>query len=292
MKIGVVFPQIEFPSDPAAIRDYTQAVEGMGFSHILAYDHVLGANPDRPGGWKGPYTYQNPFQEVFTLFAFMAGITTRLEFATGIVILPQRQTALVAKQAAQIDVFTGGDRFRLGVGNGWNEVEYISLGQDFHNRGRRMEEQVELLRLLWKQPLVKFEGKYHTVPDAGILPRPVNGNIPIWFGGSDDRVLDRMARLGDGWMVNQRAPEDVKTAWEKASEALQRHGRSWGSDFGLEPRITGSLIKPDDWPKLVEEWRGLNATYLSFNTMGAGYTSVQQHLDTLRQFAEIVGVKA
>lgn len=172
MKIGVVYPQTEFGSDPAAIRDYAQTVEALGYTHVLAYDHVLGANPNRPGGWQGPYTFETPFQEPFVLFAYMAAVTTALEFATGIIILPQRQTALVAKQSATLDVLSGG-RLRLGIGLGWNEVEYMALNQDFHTRGRRMDEQIEVLLKLWTEPLVDFHGRYHTIPDAGINPLPV-----------------------------------------------------------------------------------------------------------------------
>jgi probable F420-dependent oxidoreductase len=182
MKIGAVYPQTEYGNDPVAIRDYAQTAEGLGFSHVVAYDHILGANPNRPGGWQGPYTYQSAFQEPFVLFSFMAAATHTLEFTPGIIILPQRQTALVAKQAATLDVLSGG-RLRLGVGLGWNEVEYISLGEDFHTRGQRIEEQLLLLRQLWTQPLVEFSGSWHTIPDAGINPLPVQRPIPIWFGG-------------------------------------------------------------------------------------------------------------
>ena len=175
----------------------------MGFTHVHAYDHILGANPERPGGWTGPYTYLHPFFEPFVLFSYLAGLTRKIEFDTGILILPQRQTALVAKQAATLDVLSNG-RLRLGVGNGWNEVEYIALGEAFHNRGKRIEEQVALMRLLWTEPLVKFEGRWHNIPDAGINPLPVQRPIPIWFGGTEDRALRRMARIGDGWMVNVR----------------------------------------------------------------------------------------
>jgi probable F420-dependent oxidoreductase len=172
MKIGLVYPQIEFGSDPAAIRDYAQTAEGLGFSHVLAYDHVLGANPERPGGWNGPYTYQNTFIEPLVMFTYMAAFTRRIEFTTGIIILPQRQTALFAKQAATLDVLCGG-RLRIGVGLGWNEVEYAALNENFHNRGRRIEEQVEVLRLLWTQPLVNFEGRWHHIQDAGLNPLPL-----------------------------------------------------------------------------------------------------------------------
>ena len=195
MKMGVVFPQTEFPPDPIAIRDYAQTVEGLGFTHLLVYEHVLGANPERPGGWQGPYTHQHPFYEPFVLFSYLAALTQRLEFVTGILILPQRQTALVAKQAATLDVLCGG-RLRLGIGIGWNAVEYTALGENFRNRGRRIEEQVALLRQLWTQPLVNFEGKWHQVPDAGLNPLPVQQPIPLWFGGQAEEVLRRTARLG------------------------------------------------------------------------------------------------
>ena len=145
MNIGVVFPQVEIGNDPAAIRDYAQAIEGMGYTHILAFDHVLGANPERAGGWTGPYTHRHPFHEPFVLFGFLAAVTSRVGLVSGIIILPQRQTALVAKQAAAVDVLSGG-RLRLGVAVGWNAVEFEALGADFHTRGRRIEEQIDLMR--------------------------------------------------------------------------------------------------------------------------------------------------
>ena len=199
MHIGLVYPQTEYPADPAAIRDYAQAAESLGYSHVLAYDHILGANPDRPGGWSGPYTYQTPFIEPFLLFSYMAAAAHRLGFISGVIILPQRETTLVAKQAAVLDVLCGG-RFRLGVGTGWNEVEYIAAGYDFHTRGRRQEEQIEVLRLLFTQELVTFKGRFHDIPDAGLNPLPVQRPIPIWLGGHADAVLRRVARLGDGWL--------------------------------------------------------------------------------------------
>src|SRR5512137_2052178 len=204
MQIGLVFPQTEIGNDPAAIRDYAQTAEGLGFSHLLAYEHVLGANPQRPGGWSGPYTYQTPFHEVFVLFGYLAALTQRLELVSGILILPQRQTVLAAKQAASLDVLSGG-RLRLGVGLGWNEVEYAALNENFHNRGRRIEEQVALLRRLWTEPLVTFNGEWHTIPDAGLNPLPVQQPIPVWFGGSAEAALERIARLADGWIINQRS---------------------------------------------------------------------------------------
>ncbi len=289
MQIGVVYPQIEYSSDPAAIRDYAQTVEGLGYSHVAAYDHVLGANPDRPGGWQGPYTYQNPFQEPLVLFGFMAGLTQRLGFLTAIIILPQRQAALVAKQAATLDVLSGG-RLRLGVGLGWNEIEYTSLNQDFHNRGRRIEEQVELLHRLWAEPLVTFQGRWHTIPDAGINPLPVQQPIPIWFGGHSEGQLRRAARLGQGWMPNYRSAADAKPALELLGRFLSEAGRSWAG-FGLEARIPYADGNPDPWRRLVQDWQAVGVTHIQVNTMGAGLRTPQEHLAALRRFAQEMGVK-
>lgn len=288
MKIGVVFPQTEFPADPIAVRDYAQAVEGLGFSHLHAYDHILGANPERQGGWKGPYTFLHPFFEPFILFSYLAGLTQKIEFGTSILILPQRQTALVAKQAATLDVLSNG-RLRLGVGNGWNEVEYIALGENFHNRGKRLEEQVRLMRLLWTQPLVNFEGRWHTIPDAGINPLPIQRPIPIWFGGTDDRVLRRMARIGDGWMVNFRAPEQARPAIETLNRYLEEAGRDKVS-FGIEARLNMNLIGPDGWINFIHAWEELGATYVSVNTMGCSFETTSAHIATLKQFAQTAGL--
>jgi probable F420-dependent oxidoreductase len=284
MQIGAVFPQTEFGNDPAAIREYAQTVEALGYAHVLAYDHVLGANPNRPGGWQGPYTYQTPFHEPFALFCFMAAVTTRLGFVTGIVILPQRQTALVAKQAATLDVLSNG-RLRLGVGIGWNEVEYMALNENFHNRGKRIEEQVAVLKLLWTQPLVTFEGRYHTIPDAGINPLPIQQPIPIWFGGHAEVVMRRIAYSGDGWMPNFRSVADAQPTLDLLDRHLAEAGRS-RQDIGLEPRLNYGDGNPDRWRKAGEEWQAAGATHLTVNTMGCGFTAPGQHIDALRRFAE------
>ncbi len=283
MKIGVVFPQTEYGNDPAAIRDYTQTAEELGYTHILAYEHVLGANPDRPGGWSGPYTYQTPFHEPFVLFSYMAGLTRRIEFTTGILILPQRQTALAAKQAASLDVISGG-RFRMGIGIGWNKVEYEALNQDFHTRGKRVEEQVEVMRQLWAQPLVNFSGDWHTIPDAGINPLPVQRPIPIWFGGQADVVLRRIARLGDGWMSNSRTPESAKPEIDKLTQYLESEGRS-RDEIGIEARIHYGDGDLDQIAELVSKWESVGATHISFNTMSCGFGSPGEHLDALRGLA-------
>jgi len=288
MKFGVVYPQTEFGSDPAAIRDYAQTAEGLGFNHLLAYDHVLGANPDRPGGWTGPYTYQSPFLEPFVLFSYMAGFTNRIELGTNIIILPQRQTALVAKQAATLDVLSGG-RLRLGVGLGWNEVEYISLGENFRNRGRRIEEQVAVLRKLWTQPLVNFSGRWHTIPDAGINPLPIQRPIPVWFGGHADQAVERAARIGDGWMTNYRTPEAAEKALESIDRVLAEHGRD-RSRFGIEARLAYGDGDMDTWERMLRDWESHGATHLSFNTMGSGFQTPDDHIAGITRFASLAGM--
>lgn len=285
MRIGVVFPQTEIEGDPAAIRDYAQTAEGLGFTHVLAYDHVLGANPERPEGFSGPYTYQSPFHEVFVLFSFLAGITQRLELVTGILILPQRQTALVAKQAAALDVLSRG-RLRLGVGLGWNKVEYIALNENFRNRGKRIEEQVVLLRRFWTEPLVDFKGKWHTIPDAGINPLPFQGAIPIWFGGRAEPALRRAARLADGWMPNQRSAAEARPSLALLDRFLEEARRSRG-EFGLEPRITYGAGDPKSWETAMRDWQVEGATHLSFNSMGSGFKTAQEHIRAIQRFAEV-----
>lgn len=286
MEIGLVYPQTEFGDDPAAIRDYAQTAEELGFTHILAYDHVVGANPDRPGGWQGPYTHESAFHEPFLLFSFMAGITRKLGFATGIIILPQRQAVLVAKQASTLDVLSGG-RLRLGVGLGWNQVEYTALNEEFHNRGRRLEEQVDLMRKLWTQPLVTYTGRWHTVPDAGLKPLPVQRPIPVWFGGHAEPALKRAARLADGWMTNYRNVVDARPALDLLEESLVEAGRS-RAEFGLEARLPYGDGKYETWSKQIIEWQATGATHISFNTMGSGFLSPGAHLEAIRQIAEIL----
>ena len=288
MKIGVVFPQTEFGNDPEAIRDYTQTAEDLGYNHILAYDHVLGANTDRVKPLTGPYTYKDPFHEVFVLFSFMAAVTSRVEFTTGILILPQRETALAAKQAASLDVISGG-RLRLGIGIGWNWVEYEAMNQEFRTRGRRVEEQVDLLRLLWTQPLASFKGQWDEIEDAGINPLPIQQPVPIWFGGHADPVLKRVARLGDGWLPNYRRAEEARPSVEKISIYLGEIGRDPDS-VGLEPRLWHGDGNPADWQSTMKEWSALGATHLTFNTMRCGFKTPSQHIDAIEMFAEYVGL--
>lgn len=287
MRIGVVFPQIEIGSDPIAIRDYAQAVEGMGYTHILAYDHVLGASTTNRPGWNRAYTSKTTFHEPFVLFGYLAGLTKTIEFVTGVLILPQRQTALVAKQAAEVDVLSQG-RLRLGIGTGWNDVEYEALGEDFHNRGSRSEEQIAVLRALWTQEVVDFHSQWHHISEAGINPLPVQRTIPIWLGGEAEAVLKRVGTLGDGWFP-QIAPDDkLRGMLQRLQDYARAAGRN-PSDVGIEARLSIGKTPEGEWASFVETWRGLGATHLGVNTMDAGLTSPQAHIDRLRQVKDRLG---
>ena len=287
MQLGVVFPQTEIGADPAIVRDYAQAAEQLGYAHLLVYDHVLGADPQRQGGWQGPYTHEHQFHEPFVLFGYLAGLTQRLELVTGILILPQRQTALVAKQAAEVDVLSDG-RLRLGVGVGWNYVEYEALGEDFHNRGRRVGEQIDVLRRLWTEPLVEFQGKYHSIPRAGIKPLPVQRPIPVWMGGMADAVLKRVAIYADGWFPQFRpGGENARLMMEKLRGFAAEAGRDM-AQIGIEGRLNFGAGNPDELNQAAAEWRAIGATHLSVNTMGAGLASPADHIQAIRRAREVL----
>jgi probable F420-dependent oxidoreductase len=286
MKIGVVFPQTEIGEDPGGVREYAQAAEDLGYSHILAYDHVVGADTRSRPGWRGPYDIDSLFHEPLVLFGYLAGLTSQIGFITGILILPQRQTALVAKQAAEVDVLSGG-RFRLGVGIGWNPVEYQALNEDFHNRGRREEEQIVVLRQLFAERVVTFQGKWHHLDAVGINPIPVQRPIPIWLGGSPDTVLPRVARLGDGWLPQQPPDAATREALRRLREFAVEAGRDPAS-IGIEGRISIAGKTPDQWAAEVAAWRELGATHISVNTMRAGLNMPQSHIDAIRTFRQAV----
>ena len=282
MRIGAVFPQTEIGTDPIAVRDYAQAVESLGYDHLIAYDHVLGANAASRPGWSGAYRHTDMFYEPFVLFSYIAGLTQRLEFMTGIIILPQRQTVLVAKQAAALDVLSDG-RLRLGIGTGWNDVEYEGLGQNFHNRGRRSEEQIEALRALWTQELVTVEGRWHKITDAGLNPLPVQRPIPIWFGGAADQVLRRIARLGDGYAPTFAPDSDGRAKIEQMRAYAREEGRD-PSAIGLESFISIGDHSTEESVELVAAWKELGATHISVNTMSAGLTSPDGHIKAIERF--------
>lgn len=280
MKIGVVFPQTEFGGDAAAIKEFAQTAEAIGYSHVLVYDHVLGAVHEgrEPRLW-GPYTEKTPFREPFVLFGFLAGVTSRIELVTGVIILPQRQTALVAKQTAEIDLLSNG-RLRLGIGTGWNYVEYDSLNESFKNRGRRQEEQVELLRKLWSEPVVDYTGKYHRVDRAGILPMP-GRSIPIWFGGFNDVAYERAARIGDGFIFGG-GTGDALAANAKLTGLLAANGRDRAT-FGIEAMVNYQA-GPEEWAKDIEAWRRAGADYVSIRAMNAGLNGPKEHIAMLRTY--------
>lgn len=290
MKIGAIFPHLEIGNDPIVIRDWAQTAEGLGYSHILAYDHVIGAvHANREPPLWGPYTEESAFHEPFVLFGYFASCTTRVELVTGILILPQRQTVLVAKQAAQVDLLSGG-RLRLGVGTGWNYVEYEALNENFHDRGRRQEEQVALLRKLWAEPVVDYEGKWHRVDRAGLKPLP-GRQIPIWFGGFTEAAFRRAAAIGDGFIFGSSHEANL-AALEQVRGHLQAAGR--GSDpFGIEAMVNFQS-GPEQWRREIEDWRAAGADYVSMRGMalrgmGEGMKSPQEHIDALRTYWEVVG---
>jgi probable F420-dependent oxidoreductase len=286
MRIGAVFPQTEIGADPGAVRAWAEAVEGLGFRHAVAFDHVLGAGTATRPGWYG-YTSEDLFHEVFVLFGYLAGITRTLELVTGVLVLPQRQTALVAKQAAEVDVLSGG-RLRLGVGIGWNRVEYDTLGATFTDRGARSAEQVEVLRALWAEPTVSYEGRWHRIDNAGILPRPPRGRIPVWFGGNAEQVLRRAGELGDGWLPQRPPDETARAMVERVRSYAARSGRD-PSALGFEARLKLADVPEAKWPDFVAGWRDLGATHLCLSTMGLGLATVDDHIHMLRRALREVG---
>jgi probable F420-dependent oxidoreductase len=282
VRIGVVFPQVEIGQDPGAIRDYAQAVEALGYTHILTFDHVLGANPERPGGWKGPYTYRHSFHEPFVLFGFLAAATRRVELVTGILILPQRQTALVAKQAAAVDVLSGG-RLRLGVGVGWNAVEFEALGERFTDRGKRIEEQIDVLRALWAKDLVTVQGQWHRISDAGLNPLPAR-SIPIWMGGESEPVVRRAARLADGWMPHFRPGPEAQAVVDGLHGLIREAGRD-PARFGIEGRLTLAQVPPERRADELAAWRAMRGiTHLCVHTVGLGLKTPGEHVRALERF--------
>ncbi|MBK8048079.1 MAG: LLM class F420-dependent oxidoreductase [Anaerolineales bacterium] len=286
MKLGAVFPQTEIGNDPIAIRDYAQAVEGMGYDHLLVYDHVLGADTRTRPDWRGPYTSDTPFHEVFVLYAYLAALTTQIELVTGVLVLPQRQTALVAKQAAQIDLFSGG-RLRLGVGVGWNTVEYDALNEDFGTRGARLDEQIQVLRALWTEPVVTFNGRWHHIDAAGINPLPVQRPIPIWFGGHADAALRRAAQVGDGWIPLGKPGAQAQSLVDQLHKYLREAGRT-PAQYGMEGHLAIADESPATWTQTADGWRNLGATHLCVNTMRAGFRSPQEHIDALQRVINVL----
>ncbi len=288
MQIGVVFPQTEIGADVGPIKAYARAVEELGYAHLLAYDHVVGADPDVHAPWRGPYDIATTFHEPFVLFGYLAGLVS-IELVSGIIILPQRQTVLVAKQAAEVDLLTEG-RFRLGVGIGWNPVEYQALNMSFGDRGRRSDEQIDVLRRLWTERSVTFQGRSHLINGAGLAPLPVQRPIPIWIGGQSPRAYERMGRLADGWF-----PQVVPgPKLDEARAIIDRAARSAGRDpstMGMEGRVNWQADGAESVVHHVERWRASGATHITVNTMGAGLATVDDHIAALATAADALGLE-
>ena len=288
MQIGVVYPQTELHGDPSAVRELGLAVERLGFDHLLAYDHVLGvvhAGRERP--LPGVYSEVDPFHDPLVMFGYLAGITERIGFASGVMVLPQRPTALVARQAADVDLLSGG-RLRLGVGVGWNYVEYEALGYDFRGRGSRQEEQIDVLRRLFTEAVVDFSGDFHRIDRAALNPKPQRP-IPIWLGGFSEAAFDRAARIADGFIFFGGGADDTAEAWDEMRVRLDRLGRS-AADFGAD-----WVALPDGGVETVrakvDAWRDAGGTHISLATMGLGLDSADAHIDYLASVAEALDLR-
>jgi len=284
VKLGVVFPQTEIGTDPQMIARFATTAEALGYDHIIAYDHVLGASTRNRPDWKDPYTDTSMFHEVFVLFGYLAARTTTLELVPGVIILPQRQTALVAKQAASLDVLSKG-RLRLGIGTGWNDVEYEALGENFHNRGARSEEQIDLMRKLWAEEVISYQGRWHTVSEAGLNPLPLRRSIPIWLGGMAPQVIDRVARLADGWIphYNPELRSQIATMHKAARAAGRDPAR-----IGLEcmTLFTEDVSKARDRTKELQD---LGMTHTAVVTMNVGLKEPAAHIDAIARYRDAVG---
>ena len=285
MKIGAVLPHNEIGTDPGAIKAYLQGVEELGMSHLLIYDHVMGADPSRPGGYKGAYDKDTAFHEPFTFLAYAAAVTNSIELVTTVLILPQRQTVLVAKQAAEVALLSG-NRLRLGVGTGWNKLEYQALNEEFTNRGKRQDEQVELMRKLWTEDSLNYEGRYHTIDRASINPRPTQP-VPIWFGGSAPVLIERCARLGDGWMPLGGANDASKAILDQIRAQREATGRSM-EGFGVQAQAQFANGTPERWRSHAQRWREMGATHMAIATHNAGPTDVDGHLARITEYRDAV----
>ena len=297
MEVGVIFPQTEIEPDPSAIKDFAQAAEDMGYAYIFIADHVLGADPayhDFPA--LRTYNHKSVVHEIMTLMGYLSAVTERVGLATGILILPQRQTVLVAKQAAEVDVLSGG-RLRLGIGVGWNTVEYEALGENFHNRGARSAEQIEVMRALWTQDVVDFHGKWHNISHAGLNPLPIQRPIPIFLGAGSsatptisEPVLKRVARLADGWCPNFNPDETGKGYVEKVHGYMREMGRD-PSKLVLDGRLRVSGKQPEDWMDEAKAWQELGAGYLSIENRQGGLTTAGEHIEAMRRFKDATDLK-
>jgi len=284
MQLNAFFPSLDIGTDPVKIRDWAQAAEDLGYAYIEVPDHVFGATAR--DGWVPLYNEKDPFHETFVMLGFLAAATKAIRLSSGILIAPQRQTGLIAKQAAEVDILSGG-RLRLGVGLGWNHVEYEALGMEWKTRGARLAEQVEVLRRLWTESLVNFNGRFHTLKDVSILPPPLQRPIPIWFGGSSDPAVTRAARIGDGWMPIMAADAQAEQKLAALRQQLKAFGRD-ASKFGLEAWLRMSDANPQGWAAAADGWRRLGADMVMLYPMYRIRT-LDDHIATLRRFKEVAG---
>ena len=283
MQLGAIYPQTELHGDPQALHAIGCAVEAAGYDYLLMFDHVAGAvHEGRNPPLFGPYTEKHPFHDPFVAFAYLAGVTRRIGFATGVLVLPQRQTLLVARQAADVELLSGG-RLRLGVSVGWNPVEYEALGQDFHTRGRRLDEQIGLLRRLWTEPMLNFTGSFDRIDRAGLNPRPARP-IPIYCGGNSDPAYRRASRLADGFIFSGRLEASILPAWARTRSYLKAEGRS-GEGFGAEYLLPEGADIPTSLD-LIRRWRDAGGTHAAVRTMGLGFTEARQHIDRLAEIRQ------
>ena len=288
MQTGVVFPQYEVGADLGGVRAYAQAAQDLGFEYMLTADHVLGADPAGYPGWDRPYRHDTVIHEPMILFAHLAAVAPKLGFMPNVIILPQRQAVLVAKQAAELDLITEG-KFRLGVGIGWNPVEFEGLGMEFKNRARRFEEQVDLMRKLWTEPSLSFQGQYHTITNAAICPLPIQRPIPIWIGGSAEPAIKRAARIADGFIP--LAPIAGTSGWDETVAKLHCWLREAGrepSSFGIEARMSAGTGTPDDWRRALKTWQRLGASHLGVATSGGGLVGADAHIQRLREVRAVL----
>ncbi|MBA3275349.1 MAG: TIGR03619 family F420-dependent LLM class oxidoreductase [Chloroflexia bacterium] len=286
-RFGAKIPQIELTGSADDIRTYATTIRDLGYVHLTSEDHVLGGTPDYRGTPRAVFSSEYPVQEVFSLFSYVAGIAPELEVASGVLILPQRQTALVAKQSAAIENLTGG-KLRLGVGIGWNDLEYTTLGQAWANRAARFEEQIELLRAFWSDPVIDFQGKFHIVENAGINPRPVSGRIPLWIGAAAEPAVRRAARLGDGFIPLGRLGGEAERQLAVFRDELRNVGRD-PADVGLEGWINLTPGADEVWKHEAERWRSEGATHITLVTERLGYRSLPDHLAALAKARDIIG---
>jgi probable F420-dependent oxidoreductase len=283
MQFGAIFPEVGVDLSPAGIREYARGLEGLGYESVQAFDRVLGANPNRPG-WEGPYDATDVFHEPLVLFGHLAAVTDSLRLVTGVLVLPQRATALVAKQAAEVDVLSEG-RLRLGVGVGWNDLEYEALDRPFGARGARIDEQIPLLRRLWTEETVDFDGEFHSVPDSGLNPPPVQRPIPVWIGGGSDAVLERIGRIGDGWLTPRAPLSEVADGLATLRDAAETQGRD-PDDVAVIGRVDAAgdgptAAAPDEWVERTRRWQELGATHLVFETGALDDDDPSAHLERL-----------